>query len=95
VKNWWDDAVGYEVYLRSFADGDDDGIGDFAGISSKLDHLSELGIDIIWVTPFYPSPLADSVTTSPTIAPSTRYTDRSAVGSLKRVPDCGCLLAQV
>lgn len=51
--------MGYEVYLRSFADGNGDGIGDFAGLTSKLDYLTELGIDIIWVTPFYPSPLAD------------------------------------
>lgn len=57
--SWWEDAVGYEVYLRSFADGNDDGIGDFAGLTSKLDYLTDLGVDIIWVTPFYPSPLAD------------------------------------
>lgn len=57
--SWWDDAIGYEVYLRSFADGNDDGIGDFAGLTAKLDHLTDLGVDIVWVTPFYPSPLAD------------------------------------
>jgi len=57
--SWWEDAVGYEVYLRSFADGDDDGIGDFAGLIGKLDYLDDLGIDIVWVTPFYPSPQAD------------------------------------
>jgi alpha-glucosidase len=56
---WWPDAVGYEVYLRSFADSDGDGIGDLRGLTARLDHLAELGVDIVWVTPFYPSPMAD------------------------------------
>jgi len=53
---WWRDAVFYEVYVRSFADSDGDGIGDLPGITSKLDYLVGLGIDAIWLTPFYPSP---------------------------------------
>ncbi len=57
--NWWDDAVGYEVYIRSFADGDGDGVGDFDGLTDRLDHLAWLGVDVVWVTPFYPSPQAD------------------------------------
>jgi len=56
---WWSDAVGYEVYLRSFADSDGDGIGDLPGLTSRLDHLADLGVDVVWVTPFYPSPMAD------------------------------------
>lgn len=56
---WWSEAVGYEVYLRSFADSDGDGIGDLPGLTSRLDHLADLGVDIVWVTPFYPSPMAD------------------------------------
>lgn len=56
---WWTDAVGYEVYIRSFADSNGDGIGDFPGLTSRLDHLADLGIDAVWVTPFYPSPQAD------------------------------------
>lgn len=56
---WWRDAVGYEVYLRSFADGDGDGVGDLPGLVSRLDHLEWLGVDLLWVTPFYPSPMAD------------------------------------
>ena len=56
---WWSDAVGYEVYLRSFADSDGDGIGDLPGLTARLDHLADLGVDIVWVTPFYPSPMAD------------------------------------
>lgn len=53
---WWLGAVGYEVYVRSFADGDGDGIGDLAGLAAHVDHLETLGVDIVWVTPFYPSP---------------------------------------
>ena len=56
---WWRNAVGYEVYLRSFADGDDDGIGDLPGLIDRLDHLAWLGVDVVWITPFYPSPMAD------------------------------------
>ncbi|HEX2153253.1 MAG TPA: alpha-amylase family glycosyl hydrolase [Acidimicrobiia bacterium] len=57
--NWWENAVGYEVYIRSFADSNDDGIGDFDGLTERLHHLAELGVDVVWVTPFYPSPQAD------------------------------------
>ena len=56
---WWTDALFYQIYIRSFADGNGDGLGDFPGILSKLDYLEWLGIDAIWVTPFYPSPMAD------------------------------------
>ena len=56
---WWKNAVGYEVYIRSFADSNGDGIGDFPGLTSRLEHLAWLGVDAVWVTPFYPSPQAD------------------------------------
>ena len=56
---WWRDAVGYSIYLRSFADTDADGVGDLHGVHDHLDHLEDLGVDLIWVTPFYPSPLVD------------------------------------
>jgi len=56
---WWRDAVGYSIYLRSFADTDADGVGDLHGVRDHLDHLEDLGVDLIWVTPFYPSPLVD------------------------------------
>jgi alpha-glucosidase len=56
---WWRDAVIYQIYPRSFADGDGDGTGDLAGVRSRLDHLADLGVDAIWFTPWYPSPMAD------------------------------------
>ncbi|KAB2349564.1 glycoside hydrolase family 13 protein [Actinomadura rudentiformis] len=56
---WWRDAVIYQVYVRSFADSDGDGIGDLAGIRSRLPYLAELGVDALWLTPFYTSPMAD------------------------------------
>jgi alpha-glucosidase len=59
ARPWWRGAVFYEVYVRSFADSNDDGIGDLPGITSRLDYLKRLGIDAIWVTPFYPSPQKD------------------------------------
>jgi alpha-glucosidase len=56
---WWQTAVVYEIYPRSFADASGDGIGDLAGITARLDYLAWLGIDAIWIAPFYPSPMAD------------------------------------
>lgn len=56
---WWRDGVIYQIYPRSFADSNGDGIGDLPGITSRLDYLAELGIDAIWLSPFYPSPQAD------------------------------------
>jgi alpha-glucosidase len=56
---WWQHAVFYEVYPRSFADSDNNGIGDLRGITSKLDYLKNLGVDAIWLTPCYPSPQVD------------------------------------
>src|ERR1700682_904739 len=56
---WWQHAVFYEIYPRSFADSNNDGIGDLKGITSKLDYLKELGVDAIWLSPCYPSPQVD------------------------------------
>ena len=58
-KNWWRQAVIYQIYPRSFADGNGDGIGDLKGIISRVPYLKSLGIDAVWMSPFYPSALAD------------------------------------
>ncbi len=60
IAQWWRDAAIYQVYMRSFADGDGDGIGDLRGVRDRLDYLAGLGIDAIWLTPWYPSPMADA-----------------------------------
>jgi alpha-glucosidase len=57
---WWRDAVVYQVYVRSFADANGDGIGDLAGVRSRLPYLQDLGVDALWFNPWYPSPLADT-----------------------------------
>lgn len=59
IKKWWHDKVAYQIYPKSFYDSNGDGIGDLMGIISKLDYLHDLGIDIIWLSPCYCSPLAD------------------------------------
>ncbi|NEE04523.1 glycoside hydrolase family 13 protein [Phytoactinopolyspora halotolerans] len=56
---WWRSAAIYQVYVRSFADGNGDGTGDLAGVRSRLPYLRDLGVDAIWFTPWYPSPMAD------------------------------------
>lgn len=56
---WWQKAVFYQIYPRSFADGNGDGIGDFQGMIDRLDYLQDLGIDALWLSPHYPSPIAD------------------------------------
>ena len=56
---WWTSAVCYQIYVRSFADGNGDGIGDMAGIEQRLPYLADLGVDAVWITPFYPSPQHD------------------------------------
>src|SRR6476620_9574218 len=60
AESWWQTAVVYQVYIRSFADGNGDGIGDIAGVRSKLPYLAGLGVDAIWINPWYPSPMADA-----------------------------------
>lgn len=58
-REWWRDAVVYQLYIRSFADGNGDGIGDIAGMRSRLPYLRDLGIDAVWVNPWFPSPMVD------------------------------------
>ncbi len=56
---WYKDAIVYQLHVRSFCDGNGDGVGDFRGLTSKLDHLQALGVTAVWLLPFYPSPLRD------------------------------------
>jgi alpha-glucosidase len=59
ARPWWDNAVIYEIYPRSFQDSNGDGIGDLNGVTSRLDYLKTLGVDAVWLTPIYPSPQVD------------------------------------
>src|SRR5262252_4974773 len=56
---WWKTAVIYQIYIRSFADASGDGVGDINGIRVHLAYVARLGVDAIWITPWYPSPMAD------------------------------------
>ena len=60
VMAWWASAVVYQVYPRSFADANGDGMGDLRGVTAHLDHLHKLGVDAVWLSPFYKSPQADA-----------------------------------
>lgn len=57
--NWWRQAVIYQIYPRSFADSNGDGVGDFKGVTERVPYLASLGIDAVWFSPFYPSALKD------------------------------------
>ena len=59
-RDWWKSAVVYQIYPRSFADSDGDGVGDIPGITSKLDYLQRLGVDVLWLSPVYTSPMDDN-----------------------------------
>ena len=59
-QQWWKESVVYQIWPRSFADGDGDGIGDLAGITSRLDYLTDLGVDVLWLSPIYASPQDDA-----------------------------------
>ena len=73
---WWQGAVIYQVYPRSFADSNGDGVGDLAGITAHLDHVAALGVDAIWLSPSIPARSTTSATTSPTTPISRRSTGR-------------------
>ncbi|MFA6595746.1 MAG: alpha-amylase family glycosyl hydrolase, partial [Bacilli bacterium] len=60
MKHWVKNGVVYQIYPRSFQDSNNDGIGDIPGIISRLDYLQELGVDMIWLSPIYDSPLVDN-----------------------------------
>ncbi|AJR09472.1 glucohydrolase [Photobacterium gaetbulicola] len=60
MSSWWSESTFYQVYMPSFCDGNGDGMGDFLGLTAKLDYLQGLGAEGIWITPFYPSPMVDN-----------------------------------
>tara|TARA_B000000475_G_scaffold49544_1_gene38357 strand:- start:215 stop:454 length:240 start_codon:yes stop_codon:yes gene_type:complete len=59
MSDWWKKAVIYQIYPRSFQDTSNNGIGDLKGISNRIDHISSLGVDAIWLSPFFKSPMKD------------------------------------
>ena len=60
VNVWWKNAIGYQINLKSFYDSNGDGIGDLNGIIEKLDYIKSIGVDFIWICPFYDSPMDDN-----------------------------------
>ena len=56
---WYKDAIIYQIHVKAFHDANGDGIGDFAGLTQRLDYIQELGVNTLWLLPFYPSPLRD------------------------------------
>jgi len=75
---WYKQAIVYELHVRTFHDSDGDGIGDFAGLTAKLDYLQDLGITAIWLLPFYPPRYGTTATTSPTTRMCIPTTERYA-----------------
>ena len=59
-KKWWHEKIGYQIYPKSFLDTNGDGVGDLTGVIEKLPYLEQLGVDILWLSPVYPSPMVDN-----------------------------------
>ena len=78
---WYKDAIIYQAHVRAFFDSNNDGVGDFRGLTQKLDYLQGLGINCLWLLPFYPSPLRTTATTSRTTRTSIRATARSTTST--------------
>lgn len=72
-RAWWKDAVGYQIWPASFKDSNEDGMGDLPGVIGKLDHLKDLGVDLIWLSPVYDSPQADMVRYLSDLSGKTRH----------------------
>ena len=82
---WWRGAVGYEVYVRSFQDSDGNGVGDLAGVTRRLVYLASLGVDVVWLTPFFASPgfdhgydVSDYLAVDPLLGTLTDWDDLAA-----------------
>ena len=89
---WWRDAVIYQIYPRSFQDSDGDGVGDLRGIEQRLDHLAWLGVDALWLSPIYPSPMHDfgyDVADYKGVDPRLRLARRTSTASWRRARERG------
>ena len=85
---WFKDAIIYQLHVKAFADSNHDGIGDFAGLTEKLDYLQDLGVTALWLLPFYPSPAATTATIFLTIATSIPISARCRISGVScRKPD--------
>ena len=89
---WYKDAVIYQLNVKSFLDSNDDGIGDFPGLTSKLGYIRDLGVNTIWLMPFYPSPLkddgydiADYKNIHPAVRDARRFSRHAARGAPPRI----------
>lgn len=78
---WYKDAVFYQLHVKAFFDSDADGVGDFRGLCQKLDYIQHLGVDTLWLLPFYPRRCVTTATTSPTTAASIPPTARCATSA--------------
>lgn len=92
-SRWYQDAVFYELHVRAFYDDNGDGIGDFAGLTQKLDYLEWLGVDCLWLLPFYPSPCATTGTMCPTSSASPRPTARPRIFAVSWMKPTGAACA--
>ena len=84
---WYKDAVIYELHIKAYADANGDGIGDFRGLTERLDHVQSLGVNTIWLLPFYPSPLRDDgydVADYEDVHPVVRHARRLQASSSRR-----------
>ena len=90
---WYKDAIIYELHVKTFFDSNGDGVGDFAGLISKLDYLQELGVNALWLLPFYPSPGRDDgydIADYHNVHPARMARWRISAGSSKRPIGAGC-----
>src|SRR5881409_2073042 len=82
---WYKDAIFYEVHVKAFSDADGNGIGDFAGLTQRLDYVRDLGVDCLWILPMYPSPLRDDA--YDTVEDFQRFLDAAHARGLRVIAD--------
>ena len=95
-KKWWHEKIGYQIYPKSFFDTNGDGVGDLTGVIEKLPYLEQLGVDILWLSPVYPSPMVDNgydISDYENIDPRFGIAPISMPGSRKRLQILKVLMA--